>query len=197
MRARVLRYRSLLSEQHQGRALLLLALGALTGLALAGWGLFSSAPSGRLPTHAVALVNGKPILHSDFRSQIEVLEGEPFEKTSATQRRAVLASMVEEELFVQRGLEVGLPDSDPDVRAALSNAVRVQASADQRAAAINDDALRTLFTRDPQRYGKDFNAMRKRLSLDLRREQQQHAEAQLLKVLRERAQIIESSEVER
>ena len=171
------------------RALVLLALGAMAGLLLAGWGLFNSAPAHRVPPHAVALVNGRPILRTDFRAQVEVLQSEPFDKTTAAQRREVLQSMIEEELFVQRGLEVGLPDSDPDVRSALAGAVRLQASADVRATALDETALRRWFGAHAQRYCTDFDAVRSRVSLDARREQQRAAEQQLLAHLREKAQV--------
>lgn len=177
------------------RAAGLLAAGALAGLALAGWGLFEATPPRQLPAHAVAMVNGKAILRSDFSAQVEVMTGVALAQASAAQRREVLDGMVEEELFVQRGLEVGLADSDPDVRSALSNAVRLQASADQRAAALDEAALRAQFAAHPDRYGSDFEAARKRLPLDLRRAQQQAAEAQLASHLRDKATLLLRSDL--
>jgi hypothetical protein len=189
-------WRRLGLEKHsEARALALLAAGAVAGLALAGWSLFSSAPPRSVPPHAAVLVNGKPVLRSDWRAQVEVLEGEPWDKTTPAQRQAALRSMIEEELLVQRGLELGLPDSDPDVRAALSNAVRVQAGADSRAAALDEAALRAFFARHPERYGSDFEAARRRLPLDLRREQQQAAEQELLKHLRDKAALLLAPDV--
>jgi hypothetical protein len=172
------------------RALLLLAAGALGGLLLAGAGLFSSAAPQRVPAHAVALVNGKPILRSDWQAQVEVLQGEPWARTTPAQRNEALQSMIDEELFVQRGLELGLPDSDADVRAALAGSVRLQAGADQRAAALSEADLRAWFARHPERYGSDFAAAHKRLALDLRREQQTRAEQQLAARLREKSSLL-------
>lgn len=172
------------------RALVLLALGAFIGLGLAGLSLFGSAPARSVPPHAVALVNGKPVLRSDWRAQVEVLEGLPWDQTTPAQRQQALQSMIEEELFVQRGLEVGLPDSDPDVRAALAGAVRAAAGAEQRAQALDEAALRAYFEAHRSRYGGDFEAVRRRVPVDLRREQQQVAEQRLAQHLRAKASIL-------
>ena len=189
-RTAALRWPDWLAQPSERRAMTLLAVGAAAGLALAGWGLFSSAPARSVPPHAVALVNGKPILRSDWQAQVEVLQGEPWAQTTPAQRREALQAMVEEELFVQRGLELGLPDSDADVRAALSGAVRTAASADARAQALDEAALRAWFDQHPDRYGKDFEAARRRLPLDLRREQQQAAEQKLARHLRDKSTVL-------
>jgi len=184
-----------MAQASQRRTSLLLALGALIGLAGAGWGLFDSAGPRGVPAHAVALVNGKPVLRSDFQAQVEVMTSEPFAQATAAQRREVLDSMVDEELFVQRGLAVALPDSDPDVRSALANAVRLQASADVRSTALTEAQLRAHFAQNPQRYGSDFDAVRSRLPLDLRRAQQHQAEAELVAHLRDKAALLLAADV--
>ncbi len=71
------------------------------------------------PPEDVALVNGRQILRSDFLTQTQVESGVTFEETTQAQRRKVLNEMIDEELLVQRGLEIDLAATDPDVRAAM------------------------------------------------------------------------------
>ncbi len=184
------RFVAIAGRASERRALTLLAISAASGLALAGWGLFSSAPARSVPAHAVALINGKPILRSDWRAQVEALQGEPWDKTTPAQRQEALQSMIEEELFVQRGLELGLPDSDAEVRAALAGSVRTTAGADAQAKAPDEAALRAWFEAHRDRYGNDFEAARRRLPLDLRRAEQQAAEQKLARHLRDKSTVL-------
>ena len=96
--------------------MVLLACGALVGLAIAGYGLFTAkgTRSSGVPAEAVALVNQRQILRSDFMTQTETQYSEPFAQTTREQREKVLEDMINEELMMQRGLEIDLPSYDPD-----------------------------------------------------------------------------------
>jgi hypothetical protein len=63
------------SRTDSRRSFLLLALGAMAGLAMAGYGLFTAkgTSTGRLPPEDIALVNQKPIYRSDFFIQSQAL----------------------------------------------------------------------------------------------------------------------------
>lgn len=147
--ARVSRFSrfSRLSIAGPRRSLWALAIGALAGLALAGYSLFTAAGTGAhgVPPNAVALVNQRLVLRSDFHNQVEALSGQSFDATSAPQRQQVLDSMITEELLVQRGLEIGLPNTDSDVREALVGAVNLQIGLPLRAQQPGDEALRRYF----------------------------------------------------
>lgn len=137
------------------RSLLWLSVGAMVGLALAGWSLFNTAAPARggVPAGAVARVNQGQILLSDFRAQVESTTLTTFDKSSSRQKIEVLNEMIDEELLVQRGMEVGLATSDPSVRAALMSAMRDQAAADVTAGATTSDVeLRAYYGRHPERY---------------------------------------------
>lgn len=136
------------------RSLALLALGALVGLCLAGYGLFS-APAGNstaLPPGAVARVNQGQILLTDFRTQTETLYDTSFDKTTLEQRKQVLDSMIAEELLVQRGLEIGLPNTNAEVRDALVSAVNLQSTTDVEARPPTEAQLRAYHAAHPERY---------------------------------------------
>jgi parvulin-like peptidyl-prolyl isomerase len=129
------------------RSLALLAFGALVGLALAGYALFTApgTTTDVVPRGAIALVNHRQILLSDYRSQLQNLDGVALEKASLVQRREVLESMISEELLVQRGLEIDLPATDPSVREALVSGVELTGAADIEARKPAEADLRAWF----------------------------------------------------
>jgi hypothetical protein len=114
------------------RSTLMMAGGAIVGLLIAGYGLFTAKGTvvHRVPPEDAALVDQRPILMSDLVAQAESTYSAPFAATTLEQRRAVLAAMIHEELYVQRGLELDFPGTDPDTRNALVAAVEQQAVAD-------------------------------------------------------------------
>lgn len=114
------------------RSLLFYACGAILGLGLAGFALFTAKGTTvkSFPPEDVALVNGRQILRSDFRTQTQIEMGVPFAQTTPAQRLKVLDEMIDEELLVQRGLEIDLAASDPDVRSAMTAGVDLQVDAD-------------------------------------------------------------------
>lgn len=105
------------------RALLWLALGCAAGVALSAWGLLADAPSQALPESAVARVNGALIRSDAYHRLVAALAADLRGPVTPELRRRVLDRMIEEELLVQRGLELGLAASDRRVRADLSSAV--------------------------------------------------------------------------
>jgi parvulin-like peptidyl-prolyl isomerase len=113
------------------RTLVLFACGALIGLAFAGYSLFTAkgTRTSTVPPESMALVNGRPILRSDFTTQVQTLYSVSFEQTTAVQRRKVLDDMIAEELSVQRGVEIDLSSFDPEVRAAMVAGVELEVTA--------------------------------------------------------------------
>lgn len=144
-------------EVRASRALAMMAVGAILGLVVAGFGLFKTAGENRggVPPEDVALVNQRSILQSDFIAQTELQFGTPYAQTTSAQRRKVLDDMIVEELLVQRGLEVELPSMDPDVREALVAGVNLQATADVVAQSPTDAQLVAYFDRNKARYASD------------------------------------------
>ncbi|MGZ3275530.1 MAG: peptidyl-prolyl cis-trans isomerase [Caulobacteraceae bacterium] len=139
------------------RSFILLGLGAVLGLVLAGFALFTAkgAASHSLPAEDVALVNNQPILKADFVSQVEAAYGVPFAQASRTQKLKTLNDMIREELFVQRGLELGMPGSDPDTRNALVAAVEQQVVEDITSQNPTDAELHAYFDAHRARYADE------------------------------------------
>jgi parvulin-like peptidyl-prolyl isomerase len=146
-----------LTRSDPRRSLWLLAIGAATGLALAGYGLFTAkgTRSSAVPPEAIALVNQRAILRSDFVTQLQTQYSVPFSQSTRAQRERVLADMIAEELMVQRGLEVDLPSYDPDVRQALVAGVELQLFADVLAEHPSETQLEDYYDKHRDKYVRD------------------------------------------
>jgi parvulin-like peptidyl-prolyl isomerase len=139
------------------RSMVLLALGALVGLLIAGYGLFTAkgTRSRGVPPEAVALVNQRPVLRSDFMAQAQTEFTLPFAQTTEQQRKKVLTDMVNEELVMQRGLEIDLPSYDPDVRTALVAGVELEVTADVLAQQPTTEELRAFYEAHQDQYSSE------------------------------------------
>ena len=129
------------------RSLILCALSAITGLVIAGFGLFTAkgTRTSSVPADDVALVNGVPILMSDYIQQIRTLYDVPLSAATPAERRKTLDDMIREELYVQRGVELGLQSDTIEVRDALVGAVEAQTAADATMAQPSDAELRAYY----------------------------------------------------
>jgi parvulin-like peptidyl-prolyl isomerase len=145
------------SKPSNRRSMVLLACGALVGLAIAGYGLFTAkgTRSSGVPAEAVALVNQRQILRSDFMTQTETQYSEPFAQTTREQREKVLEDMINEELMMQRGLEIDLPSYDPEVRNALVAGVELEVTADVVAQQPTSEELHVYYERHRSRYSSE------------------------------------------
>ena len=139
------------------RSFLLMGCGALVGLLMAGYSLFTARGTSTLivPPDDVALVNQQPISRSDYLQQLQTLYGVDLPHATAAQRRKVLDDMIREELFVQRGKELDVASTDPDVRAAMVNAVELEIAADAITAQPSEAQLRAYYASHRARYANE------------------------------------------
>jgi parvulin-like peptidyl-prolyl isomerase len=103
----------------------LLGVGAVAGLVMAARGLIASGtgPGEVLPERVVARVNGSEILTDDYLRLVAGLERDTREAADEESRRHVLDRMIDEEVLVQRGLALGLAESDRRIRANVTAAM--------------------------------------------------------------------------
>jgi hypothetical protein len=136
------------------KTLLLSAAGAVLGLAVAGYGLFTAngTRTAHVPAEDVALVNGVPILREDFIQQLGSLYGVTLSAATPAQKHKVLADMVQEELTVQRGVEMGLLTDDTDVRTALVTGMEGQIAQDADAEVPSEAQVRAWYDSHRQVY---------------------------------------------
>ncbi len=111
-------------EAHPRSAWLLLA-GAAAGLLLASAGLLDApARSGAdLPPDAAAQVGERTIRRVDYERVLAGVAGDLRSPVDEAMRRRVLDRMIDEELLVQRALELGLAHVDRRVRGELTSSM--------------------------------------------------------------------------
>ncbi len=108
-----------------GRTSLLLAVaGILAGLGLVLAGLLAPPLSGTAETEVVARVNGRPISAQRFYQLALGLNDERRAGgRPSLERSEILERLIEEELFVDRAVDLGLPYTDKIVRGYLINSL--------------------------------------------------------------------------
>jgi parvulin-like peptidyl-prolyl isomerase len=107
------------------RPLVFLGLGTLLGIVLAAAGLLRSGETALQVSSgdAVARVNGRVILKEDYNRVVAALAGDRRNRITPEDRKRVLDRLIDEELLIQRGLELGLADHDARIRKDLTVAM--------------------------------------------------------------------------
>jgi len=101
-----------------------LAMGAAAGLVVAALGVIGDRPSAEdLPPGAVARVGDALIRVEEYDRLVAGLASDRRSPVDGKLRRHVLNRMIDEELLVQRAVELGLVDVDRRVRANLTSAM--------------------------------------------------------------------------
>jgi hypothetical protein len=146
-----------ISRIHIGRSLVLMAVGAIVGLLLAGYALFTAKGTSTLsvPAEDVALVNQQPISRVDFIAQLRTLYDVDLRHATREQRQRVLDDMIREELFVQRGKELDVASTDPEVRSAMVNAVELEIASDVITAQPTREQLQAYYESHRARYARE------------------------------------------
>lgn len=102
------------------RARLLLAVGAAAGLATAAASLVGGrAGTAALSPDVVATVNDAPIRRDDYLRALGAVATDRRAPIGDADKRQVLDRLIDEELLLQHGLDLGLPRRDRSVRAPL------------------------------------------------------------------------------
>ena len=132
---------------NERRSLTLCAVAAVLGLAIAGGALFSARGTriAGVPPEDVAVVNQSPILLSDYVAQLKALYNVDPSHATPAQKRAALNGMIREELYVQRGIELGLQNDFIEVRNSLVSAVEAQQEVEGNATLPTEQELRAFY----------------------------------------------------
>ena len=90
------------------RASVLLSIGSAVGLAVAAASLMEAPGDAALPADVVAKVNGVPVRRDDYLRAVAALASDRRNPLDDADRRYVLDRLIDEELFVQHALALGL-----------------------------------------------------------------------------------------
>lgn len=128
-----------------------LVMGALAGLVIA---MLAAIPDQREigADGAIAKVNDRHIDRTEYAAAYQALVSDTISAPSLADKRMTLDRLIEEELLVQRGLEIGLLDGDRTVRKAVARAVIQFAIAQNDAAPISEEDLRNHYANNLARF---------------------------------------------
>ena len=112
-------------KSHSKRTQILLAAGMVVGLALALSSILEPGSSrrGPLPEGVAAIVNGRDISQESLESAVRALAADSSNPVGREERRHVLDRLIEEELLVQRAVELDLALKDKSIRSRLVSAM--------------------------------------------------------------------------
>jgi parvulin-like peptidyl-prolyl isomerase len=106
------------------RPLIFLAAGAVAGIVLAAAGLAGTSGGGALlPADAVARVNDAVIRKDDYERIVRALATDRRQPIHDADRQHIIDRLIEEELLIQRALELRLADHDTRIRKDLTVAM--------------------------------------------------------------------------
>ena len=127
-----------------------LLAGAFAGLLAAGYGILRQAdPGGELPVGAVARINEQIITRDQFDRAVTRLG---ISELSEDDSARILRRMVEDELLVQRGIELGMAQSEITVRSAIVDSLVASVTAEADAASPTDEELQQHLEDNPDRF---------------------------------------------
>ena len=129
---------------------MLLAIGAAAGLAAALWGALGPPARDRVGNDVIATVNGVAIGRADYERALGSLVADKRSPLTPADSARVLANLVDEQLLVERGLDLGLGEQDIAVRKALIDAMIQFAVAGAAAREPDDGELRRYYAERPQ-----------------------------------------------
>lgn len=99
-------------------------------------------------TEVVALVNGAPITREKYLAYLQTLSEDKKDPIRPEDSEYILQRIIEEELLVQRGVEVGMLESDKRSRAALVNAMISMTTAAAEAKAPSEAELTDFYQKN-------------------------------------------------
>lgn len=140
------------SPQSSRRPQLLLGLGVAVGIAAAGHGILRSGDPSALPDGAVATVNGVVVSADTYARLVEGYESDTREAATPEMRARILDRLIEEELLVQRGLELGLAESDRRIRADIVQAMIRSAIAEAESETPTERDLAAFYAEERERF---------------------------------------------
>jgi len=113
---------------------------------MAASGLVGASPrTAGIPRDAVAVVNGVAVRQDEYERTLAALANDRRMPLEAADKQHVLDRLIDEELLVQRGLELGLPQTDRKLRADVTSAMIAAVTAEVADVEPTDAELRAFY----------------------------------------------------
>jgi len=141
----------------------------------------------------VAVVNDTAITREKYLSYLQALSVDKKDPIGAEDSRYVLQRIIEEELLVQRGVEVGLLESDKRSRAALVNGMISMTTTAAEAKAPSEEELAEFFQENIDYFTPTARLRARQLIVKGEDAERRAAEAYRLLVAGESFQMVESA----
>ncbi len=141
-------------DSHWRRALFV--VGIIGGLGLAGLSALTGGGDDRdtLPPGAIARVNDVVILRANFAQALSAASADKQNPIPPDQETAVLQRLIEEEILVQRALDMQLAQQDPALRKALINALTEDVKARSQIKPVSAFKLRDYYFKNKARFAR-------------------------------------------
>jgi hypothetical protein len=133
----------------------LLAGGMLVGAALAVFYIVRVPDSAEPATDAVAWVNDRPISSASYETALQAVAGDRKGGTlREDDRERILQRLIDQELLIDRAIELGLHERDPQIRNQLATAMIdfLVRRAEDEAAAADEGDLRVFYQENEFRF---------------------------------------------
>jgi parvulin-like peptidyl-prolyl isomerase len=134
---------------------LLFALGAAVGLGVALFTALGPLDSGAEAGDLAARVGDGGVSRASYQRAIEALEADKRNPLTAADRARALDRLIDEELLIQRGIELGLAASEPSVRKAIVDAMVQFATVQGGERAPTDAELKRFYDTRPDLFRSD------------------------------------------
>lgn len=137
------------------RARHLFGLGATLGLGMALFTALGPLDMGGDGSDLAARVGDGGVGRASYERAIAALEADKRNPLTPEDRTRALERLIDEELLVQRGIELGLPASEPSVRKAIVDAMIQFATAEGGARAPGEAELKRFYDTRPDLFRSD------------------------------------------
>lgn len=146
----------------------LLYSGALLGMLVALVAILTPDPSvfATNKSDVVVTVNDVGILNSRYQEQLDAVRSDRRDDLSDEIRKRVLDRLIDEELLIQNGLDIGFAQSDRSVRGAIVNAVIATILAEVEAEQPDESELKAFYEKNKNRFKPEDRLLVRRIVID-------------------------------
>jgi hypothetical protein len=130
---------------------------------------------------AVATVNTKTIRKEDYLHYLTLLAKDKRNPLTGADHRHILNRMIEEKLLIERAIDIGLVESDSNVRNTISNAMIQTVIAEISNSAVSDRDLEAFYRANKHYFSTPARIQLQRISFNNRDKNQARLQAEVAK----------------